>query len=289
MGGGLGSTERRHGGRTVTGEASEPVPPSGAVPRPAATVVLVREGASPLEVLLLRRNRSTGFVPGAYVFPGGRVDARDGDPDLVGRVEGLGTEEAAARLALRGADPPAIAYYLAAAREAFEETAILVAATTAQLQRDADRLRLRSLRDELMAGDIDFGEVLDGLGARLDGTAIEYIAHWITPEAEPRRYDTRFFAAIVPPKSEPSPDPREMTDAVWLAPAEALARHEAGRLPMIFPTIRTLEGLSTFDTPDAVLSHYRTLPIPSIMPTLMRTPEGLRINIIEEDGLEAAP
>ena len=98
---------------------------------------------------------------------------------------------------------------------------------------------------------------LDGLGARLDGTAIEYIAHWITPEAEPRRYDTRFFAAIVPPKSEPSPDPREMTDAVWLAPAEALARHEAGRLPMIFPTIRTLEGLSTFDTPDAVLSHYR--------------------------------
>ena len=121
-------------------------------------------------------------------------------------------------------------------------------------------------------------------GARLDGTAIEYIAHWITPEAEARRYDTRFFAAIVPPKSEPSPDPREMTDALWLAPAEALKRHNAGLLPMIFPTIRTLEGLTAFETPSGALAHYRASRIPTIMPTLMRTPEGLQINIIDEEG-----
>ncbi|MCA9736835.1 MAG: NUDIX domain-containing protein, partial [Gemmatimonadetes bacterium] len=105
-------------------------PPAEPVaPRPAATVVLVRDRADGPEVLLLRRTRSSGFVPGAWVFPGGRVDAGDAVPDLLARLDGLDGAEAARRLGLEREatpGPAAVAYYLAALREAFEETGILV-------------------------------------------------------------------------------------------------------------------------------------------------------------------
>ena len=100
-------------------------PPAVPVPtRPAATVVLLREASAGTEVLLLRRARSSGFVPGAWVFPGGRVDEEDADPRLLGRTEGLDSGEAARRLGLSEAAPPAIAYYMASVREAFEETGL---------------------------------------------------------------------------------------------------------------------------------------------------------------------
>jgi hypothetical protein len=101
------------------------------------------------------------------------------------------------------------------------------------------------------------------------------MAHWITPEPEPRRYDTRFFAARVPGTAEAVVDPREMTDAVWIAPPLALRRFQDGSLPMVFPTIRTIQGLSDFESVDAVLDHFRTLRIPTIMPRLVVTPTGV--------------
>lgn len=262
----------------------ERLPPSGVVPRPAATVVLLRERAPGFQLLLMRRNRSAGFVPGAYVFPGGRVDAPDADPDLVSRVERLTAETAADRLELAGGDPPAIAYYLAAVREAFEESAVLVARPGGRFRPDtaSGHEHLVGLRQHLMAGTLGFTEVLDDLGVGIDGAALEYIAHWITPEAETRRYDTRFFAALAPAGSRSAPDPREMTDSLWLSPGEALDRHRAGRLPMIFPTIRTLEQLSEFSTAHAVLAHYRTREIPAIMPALVQTEAGVRVSILDE-------
>ncbi len=260
------------------------LPPSGARPRPAATVVLLRERASGFELLLMRRNRSAGFVPGAYVFPGGRVDAQDAHPALVSRVEGLTPEEAADRLTLPEGDPPAIAYYLAAVREAFEEAAVLVARPGGRFLPDSSsgRARLVRLRGSLLGGAMGFVGILDDLAVRIDGAALEYVAHWVTPEAESRRYDTRFFAALAPPGSRSSPDPREMTDSRWLAPAEALDRHRAGRLPMIFPTIRTLEQLSAFSTADAVLAHYRGRDIAAVMPALVRTDTGVKVSILDE-------
>lgn len=262
----------------------ERLPPSGVAPRPAATVVLLRERAPGFQLLLMRRNRSAGFVPGAYVFPGGRVDAQDADPVLVSRLERLTPREAAARLGLPGGDPPAIAYYLAAAREVFEEAAVLVARPGGRFLPDttSGRARLVRLREQLLAGALGFTEVLDDLGVGIDGAALEYIAHWITPEAESRRYDTRFFAALAPAGSRSAPDPREMTDSLWLSPGEALDRHRTGRLPMIFPTIRTLERLSAFSTAEAVLAHYRTRDIPAIMPALVRTEAGVRVSILDD-------
>ncbi len=262
----------------------ERLPPSGAAPRPAATVVLLRARAQDFQLLLMRRTRSAGFVPGAYVFPGGRVDAGDAAPTLVSRVERLTPEAAADRLDLVGGDPPAIAYYLAAAREAFEEAAVLVAAPGGRFLPDTPtgRARLIRLRARLLAGTLEFAGVLDDLGVGVDGAAMEYIAHWITPEAEARRYDTRFFAALAPAGSRSAPDPREMTASLWISPGEALDRHRAGRLPMIFPTIRTLERLAAFATAEGALAHFRTRPVPAVMPALVRTEDGVEVSVPDD-------
>lgn len=252
--------------------------------RPAATIVLLRDGAhgAEPEVLLLRRTRSAGFVPGAYVFPGGRVDGADADAALVARLDGLDPQSAAARLELPAdAEPAALAYYLAAVREAFEETGILVAhdpggdpPPTAQ---ESDEVR--GLRDALMEERLSFDAVLDRLGCRLDGTAVEYLAHWITPEAEPRRFDTRFFAARVREGAHALVDPREMTDALWITPREALRRCRSGALPMVFPTIRTLEDLAGFTTVGEALAALRGKSVPTILPRLIVTPSGIGLEV----------
>jgi len=265
-------------------ETLENPPETPVEPRPAATIVLLRDGDAGSEVLLLRRNRKSGFVPGAYVFPGGRVDAADGAPELLERVDGLTPRDAARRLEHDGDEPPAIAYYLAALREAFEETGILVGhrpdgshPPTAAESDEVDRVR-----DELMEDRIAFAEALERMGCRVEGTAIEYLAHWITPTVEPRRYDTRFFAAVVPPGSEAIIDPREMTDALWLTPEAALARNDEGRLPMVFPTIKTLERLSRYDGTAATLEALAERRVPAILPRLVITPTGVGMELDEE-------
>jgi recombination protein RecT len=266
-------------------ESIEDPPAEPAVARPAATIVLLRDGASGMEVLLMRRNRSAGFVPGAYVFPGGRVDSTDAASEVVSALDGLTPEAAAERLSLPDAEPPAVAYYLAALREAFEETGILVGldpsgAAPPTAAEDAD---VNAVREALMLDEISFAEALARLGCRVAGHSIEYIAHWITPKPEPRRYDTRFFAARVPPGAEALADPREMTDAVWLRPAEALDRCDRGALPMVFPTIKTVEGLSRYGSVDAALGGFGALPVRTILPTLVITPTGVGLQLDDDE------
>lgn len=261
-------------------------PPAAPVePLPAATVVLLRAGrwGGTLNILLLRRTRSAGFVPGAYVFPGGRVDAEDAAPALLARVQGLSPERAAARLELPDGEPPAIAYYVAAVREAFEETGILIAVDTngEPAPCAAGNPAVAQLRRALLAGERSFTEVLHGLDLRIAGHALEYIAHWITPEGEPRRYDTRFFAAAVPGDREVSLHRPELVDAVWCSPAEALERHRRGELPMIFPTLRTLESVARYGSPQEVLAAFRDVRIPTVRPRLVRGESGLSIEIPE--------
>ena len=261
-------------------------PPAEPAPtRPAATIVLLRDGTDGLEVLLMRRTRNAGFVPGAYVFPGGRVDGTDATPEMLARMDGLSAPAAADRLALADAEPPAIAYYLAALREAFEETGILVAKRldgtappTAAADAEIDRVR-----DDVMGDRIGFDEALARIDCRIDGTAIAYLAHWITPLAEPRRYDTRFFAARVAEDAEPIVDPREMTDALWVTPRDALVRYRDGALPMVFPTIKTLEQLTAFGDTDTALSRIESAPVRTILPSLVITPTGVGLELGDED------
>lgn len=238
-----------------------------AQPRPAATAVLIRDGASEPEVLLLKRHRSSGFVPGAYVFPGGRVDAAD-----------------AALPWPAGTPEPAAEYWIAAVREIFEETGVLLARTqTGGWAWTANHLKLGEWRERLLAEAATLAQVLEHAQLTLDPAAIVYIAHWITPVAEPRRYDTRFFLAQVPAEVEVLADAREMTDALWLSPRDALARFELGTLPMVFPTVKTLQRLIPFASAGAALDAFRNRGVRAILPRLVRTAEGVGIVIDQEE------
>lgn len=259
-----------------------PEPPAPA--HPAATVVLMREGRGAPEVLLLRRVRTAGFVPGAFVFPGGRVDADDALPTLVGRLDGVTPPGAAERLRLPDdAAPPAVAYYVAALREAFEETGLLVGRDRAggPAPCAAGDPEVHGLLDELREDEDRFPSVLDRMGCRMDASAVEYIGHWLTPLVEPRRFDTRFFAAEVPAGHEPLIHQAELSEAVWLTPAEALELNVRGGLPMVFPTIRTLETLLPFRSPADVLQGFRGREIPTILPKLVSTPRGIGMELPE--------
>ncbi len=254
--------------------------------KPAATIALLRDSPSRMEVLLLKRDRNASFVPGAYVFPGGRVDPADWTKQTLASVDGLTTETAATRLGLVGTSPPAIAYYIAALREAFEETGILVGVgPNAQAPPTAAAsVEVEVLRNGLMEGSVSFNEALKHLSCRIDGSSIEYLAHWITPEREPHRFDTRFFAARVQTDAEPIFDPREMTEARWLSPKEALARNQGGTLPMIFPTIDTLQRLADYTTVGDALRGIGGVSIPTLMPKLVLTEKGVRLQVGEEES-----
>ncbi len=257
-----------------------PDPP--AIPRPSATLVLLRNAVEGLEVLLLKRSPGSGFIPGAWVFPGGTVDPDDGAPTLFSKVHGIGPDEAAARLGpIHSNGHPAMAFWVAALRETFEETGVLLWAPPgpAPSTTGPDLEDMASAREDLLSGKQGFGEVLDGLGIMLDGGALEYCGHWLTPECEPRRYETRFFAAEVDRATRVDPYEKEMADAVWISPAEALDRNRGGNFPLVVPTMVALEELRPFDTPSAALDSLRGKAVSRLMPAPERTEGGVRFRI----------
>lgn len=255
----------------------EEPPPEPAEAFPAATVVLMRDSDSGPEVLLLRRHRRSGFVPGAWVFPGGRVDRADADPSLLDRCRGLAR------------DPePGVPFWMAAIREAFEETGVFLARSAAADEGaggwlpDASSSReVETVRRALMDDEATLLDVVHRLDAELDARPMVHAAHWVTPVVEPRRYDTHFFVAVVPDGRTARPDPREMVEAVWLTPPAALERFEAGALPMVFPTLKTLEALRDHDATDSVLETFRNHTVERILPRLVRTPDGVGIVVDE--------
>jgi 8-oxo-dGTP pyrophosphatase MutT (NUDIX family) len=218
-------------------------------------------------VLLLRRSDRAAFVPGGYVFPGGLLEPADASPEATGLIGGISAEAVADRMRLRGADPPATAYVVAAVRETFEEAGLLVGVHLDE-GRGERALELRhELREDLLEGRIGFTDVLTRLGARIASDELAYFAHWITPEAAPRRYDTRFFAAEAFSDFQPILDTREMTDAMWITPRAALQAFAAGAMKMILPTIETLESLATFASAQAALGAMRTAEVTTTLPT----------------------
>ena len=232
--------------------------------RPASTVVLLRPGPDRIEVLLLRRNRSAGFVPGAWVFPGGRVDTGDADE----------------RLFAGGAAPttPAPPWWAAAVRELFEETGVLLARDArGGFPAPTGSPDWAERREALLDDRATLHDVLDPASLHIALDRLVHCAHWITPVAEPRRFDTHFFLAALPPGATAAPDPREMSDAIWLAPDDALDRFAAGRLPMVFPTVRTLESIAGFHTVDAALDAFRGQTVRAVLPRLVRRDGGVAL------------
>jgi 8-oxo-dGTP pyrophosphatase MutT (NUDIX family) len=249
-------------------ESVERQPARPVAPEPAATVVLMRDGAAGPEALLLRRQRSSGFVPGAWVFPGGRVDAADSAPELLRRLGGL-----------PGVMVPGPPFWAAAIREVFEETGVLLARDgNGQPALDAGSdAALQHWREALLQEEATLADVLAATGYTGDASDIVPIAHWITPVVERRRYDTRFFLAPLPEGTTARADAREMTGLEWLRPADALRRFEEGALPMVFPTVRTLESLDGFNSVAEAAQAFRGRDVPTVLPRLVRTAAGVGI------------
>jgi 8-oxo-dGTP pyrophosphatase MutT (NUDIX family) len=249
--------------------------------RPAATVVLARDSADGPEVLLLRRHGRSGFAAGAWVFPGGVVDAGDADLGLVERVDGPTPMQWAERLGL--SDPAeAVSFVMAAVREAFEETGILLARLADDATNPGGREGLEIARRALLAEVVDMRQIVITRSLRITGGALLYLAHWITPEPEPRRYDTRFFLARVDPDAVCTPHEAEMTESVWLTARGAVHFFESGSLKMLPPTVHTLRRLAGFRTVDEIFAALADAPVPTILPVMRVQGDGVAIVVPDE-------
>ncbi len=220
-----------------------------AVPMPSATVTIVRDAPRGIEVLMMKRNLKSGFVPGMYVFPGGGLD----DTDLFFKNNNLCNclDDASASGTL-GVACDGLAYWVAAIREAFEESGLLLARDEAgsvvSLTDARIAQRFTEHRRQLNAGTTEFPALLQAENLQLAADQLTYFAHWITPVGLPRRYDTRFFMAEAPAGQEPLQDERETIAATWVSPGDALSRHQRGEFEMRTPTVRTLESFADYDT-----------------------------------------
>jgi 8-oxo-dGTP pyrophosphatase MutT (NUDIX family) len=263
--------------------------PGTDAPRPAATVIVVRdrpEGA--LETLMVLRNLKSDFVGGAYVFPGGAVDAGDADDQLLARCTGVDDGAASTMLGLAAGG---LAYYVACARELFEEAGLLLAIGhdgTPFDASDADRVqRLSRHRHNLNDGLASMLDVLTAEELVLDLAALHYFAHWITPVGPSRRYDTRFFVAVSPRGQVPLHDDRELVGHAWVTPDEALDRHRAGEMQLILPTIKNLEAIARFATTDQLLEVVaQRRDVPTIQPRIVREGNGVRILLPGDEGFD---
>ena len=227
-------------------------------PKPAATVTLVRDSAQGPEVLMMRRNLQSGFVPGAHIFPGGALDAEDDAPDVRALCAGLTDDEASRLLGIASGG---LAYWTAAIREMFEEAGVLVAYGEAQqlvaLDRPQATERFRGHRHALNAGTRSFVEIMREEQLLVAADRLVYFSHWITPVSAPRRYDTRFFIAVAPPAQEALHDNQETISTLWVRPAEALDQHRDSRFDMRLPTVRTLEEFAAYDSVEALMHGMR--------------------------------
>ena len=228
-----------------------------AEPRPAATIILLRDADAGPEVFMLQRTRGAAFLPGAYVFPGGAIDASDHDPRAARRVTGLTDAQASAKL---GLDAGGLAYWIAAARECFEEAGILIAVQKDGAPVAAARAQaLEDWREPLNAGKRTFAELLEQEDLFVPAHEIVYFSHWITAAGRPRRFNTRFFLARAPQDQGGAHDQSETVHSFWISPRDALERHERQEIEVIFPTRTSLADIGKFTTAAAAVEHTRGL------------------------------
>lgn len=236
-------------------------------PLAAATVVLLRDGAAGVEVFMQRRHGRSGFMAGATVFPGGKVDAADRWPACAGRS----AAECASLLSLANADE-ATAFFVAALRELHEEARVLLFSGPDGALVEADKAEaltaaVDALRDSHRVDADAHHQLLSRAGLRPALDQLTPFARWITPRIEPRRFDTMFFAARVPSDQRPGLDGHEITHALWCRPADALRQHAAGgAIVLPPPTLHTLERLD--DLPGPASQTLRALSDSGIGPCI---------------------
>lgn len=222
------------------------------VARPAATVLLCRDGPSGVEVYLQRRPRRMGFAGGLWVYPGGRVDDADRDPAIDARWSGPSPVAWSERLDVAVDD--ARGYLVAACRELFEEAGVLLG-TGSPSEGEAI-----AARRALLSGDRSFAKVLADLDVRIDTSLLRYWAWWVTPEAEPRRYGTRFFVARFPGDAVVTPHAEEVVEEIWAAaPIDGL---------MLPPTLHSLRALAAYGSTADVLHAAIDRTVTRVLPLI---------------------
>ncbi len=254
-------------------------------PRLAATVILLRDGDAGPEVFMVRRHMDSDFVGGAYVFPGGRVDSDDSQAEEF--CVGLGSDEASRKLQIESGG---LALFVAAIRECFEEAGILLA-----YDQDGDLLNSRhselaaTERARLNAGEVSFLDIVRRNGWKLATDRMHYWAHWITPEGQPKRYDTRFFLTSTPRSQDAVHDDLELTHSAWISPQEALAKAQRKEWTIIFPTLRNLMTLLDFaSTEEAEEAGRRRGEVETVQPRILRAPGGFQAVLPGDPGYEDA-
>ncbi|WP_328439305.1 NUDIX hydrolase [Streptomyces sp. NBC_00444] len=221
-------------------------------PRRAATVMLLKDTDAGPVVHMLRRRASMAFAGGAYAYPGGGVDPRDDDHHI--RWAGPTRAWWADRLGV-GETTEAQAIVCAAVRETYEEAGVLLAGPTPDsVVGDTTGDDWEADRAALVARDLSFAEFLERRGLVLRSDLLGAWTRWITPEFEPRRYDTWFFVAALPEGQRTRNVSTEADRTVWTAPADAAASYDKGELLMMPPTIATLRQLSPYATAAAALA-----------------------------------
>jgi 8-oxo-dGTP pyrophosphatase MutT (NUDIX family) len=258
------------------------MPTEAVAPRPASTILLLRDSAvtrGEIEVFMMVRHYEIDFNSGALVFPGGSVDKGDqeiiANPALYSGGEGL--------------DAAALSFRIAAIRETFEESGILLAHAGGSGDL-VDAKRAGEIeaahRAALCEGKTTFLKVLADNSLRLALDELVPYAHWITPEGMPKRFDTWFFLAAAPPAQIGAHDGRESTDSIWLSPREALAGGESGRFKLPFPTTRNLVKLGKQPGVRAALDDSQGKSIVAVMPVMTKFNGGRQLRIPIEAGYD---
>jgi 8-oxo-dGTP pyrophosphatase MutT (NUDIX family) len=250
-------------------------------PRPASTILLLRDGKSraEIEVFMMVRHYEIDFNSGALVFPGGSVDKND--KEIIARSELYTGGE--------GLDAAALSFRIAVIRETFEESGILLARSKgSKALVDAKRAgEIESAhRADLNEGKITFLKVLADNGLALALDELVPYAHWITPEGMPKRFDTWFFLAAAPPDQLGAHDGKESTDSIWVSPREALEGGKSGRFKLPFPTTRNLIRLGKQGNVKAALEDSRGRDIVTVMPVVTRVNGGRQLRIPKEAGYD---
>ena len=249
------------------------------VPRPAATLILVRDAAAGMEVFMIRRTESAAFMGGAHVFPGGGVDAKDASAELAEHCHGLDDVEASRLL---GLERGGLAYWAAAVRECFEEAGLLLAHDAEGEYADLNEAQRAPIfaqwRESVRAGRATLAELCREQELRLAAGRMAYYSHWITQPGRPRRYDTRFFVAEAPASQTPSHDNSETVGHAWIQPTEALERHRRGEMQLVFPTIKTLESIARFNSAAALMEFARSpRKMPIMTPRTAKSRDGTKL------------
>jgi len=223
---------------------------------PAATILMLRDGDTGLEVFMVVRHHQIDFASGALVFPGGKLAPGDVEPDVRGLCDGAD-----------GLDDTLLALRVAAIREAFEESGVLLARDEGGQLIDGARLAtLEADRPLLDKGTLKIADFLTREKLRLACDLLEPYAHWVTPKMMPKRFDTHFYLAVAPSDHVAMHDGSEGVDSVWINPAQALEDAKAGKRTVIFPTRMNLEQLAESKTVAEAFAAARARTIVTVEP-----------------------